>query len=235
MLWFEEESLQIMQADTDNFIYVSVVHLDKIAAAHAINNDYQGTPGRLRFNIYDGFSDTEKLLAMRAGTEHVLADSAITDLATVSATGPWNLAPSETESTAFAYVWADDIDEIRATARAVRNWYSDFKAGIITDIEDEAIAELPENFQLYPAYPNPFNPSTTLRFDLTQNAQVQLEVFDIMGRKVATLVNGRLSAGVYNQSFDASNLSSGLYIARMLVTANDGSTLSRVVKMQLIK
>ncbi len=79
-------------------------------------------------------------------------------------------------------------------------------------------------------YPNPFNPSTTISYSLTDNSNVLLEVYDLMGRKVATLVNGRQTAGEQSISFDASNLASGVYMYRLNVGAN---TLAR--KMILLK
>ena len=53
----------------------------------------------------------------------------------------------------------------------------------------------PSEFTLYPAYPNPFNPVTSLRYDLTEDAQVNITIYDMMGRIVKTLVNGSQTAG----------------------------------------
>jgi Secretion system C-terminal sorting domain/WD40-like Beta Propeller Repeat len=65
------------------------------------------------------------------------------------------------------------------------------------------------------AYPNPFNPSTTLRYELPAAAQVQLAMFDVLGRRVALLVDGRVDSGVHEVRFDAANLPSGVYLYRM--------------------
>lgn len=78
---------------------------------------------------------------------------------------------------------------------------------------------LNHEFTLHQNYPNPFNPSTTLEFDLPIPGTVRLEVYDIIGRRVAVLVNDNLQAGNYKYVWDASGLSSGIYIAR-LVTAD---------------
>ncbi|GAB5408051.1 MAG: hypothetical protein BalsKO_04160 [Balneolaceae bacterium] len=64
-------------------------------------------------------------------------------------------------------------------------------------------------------YPNPFNPNTTISYNLADNSNVTLAVYDLMGRKVATLVNGKQSAGEQSINFDASNLASGIYIYRL--------------------
>ena len=84
---------------------------------------------------------------------------------------------------------------------------------------------LPEDFALIGAYPNPFNPTTTLRFDLPQAGWVKLDVFDIAGRRVGmsgsgttpttALVNGWRGAGSHEVTFDGSGLPSGVYIYRL--------------------
>ena len=61
-------------------------------------------------------------------------------------------------------------------------------------------------------YPNPFNPTTAISYQLSANSFVTLKVYDLLGREVATLVNSQLPAGSYQTSFDASHLSSGVYL-----------------------
>ena len=70
----------------------------------------------------------------------------------------------------------------------------------------------PGSFVLSQNYPNPFNPSTVISYQLSINSEVQLKVFDMTGREVATLVNGRVAAGSHSVRFDAAGLSSGVYI-----------------------
>jgi hypothetical protein len=65
------------------------------------------------------------------------------------------------------------------------------------------------------AYPNPFNPSTIIRFSLIQKQQVKLSVFDILGKEIEILLRGEEEAGVHEVNFDAMNLSSGLYFYRI--------------------
>ena len=73
----------------------------------------------------------------------------------------------------------------------------------------------PGMFALRQNYPNPFNPSTAISFQLSAISQVSLEVFDVLGRKVATLVNGVSQPGVHSVRWDASGSPSGLYFCRM--------------------
>jgi hypothetical protein len=91
-------------------------------------------------------------------------------------------------------------------------------------------SQMPEEVALSQNYPNPFNPTTQISYELPQQSDVQLVVFDMIGREVATLVNETVQAGIHNVNFDAANLSSGVYIYRLQA----GSTvLSR--KLTVIK
>jgi hypothetical protein len=74
---------------------------------------------------------------------------------------------------------------------------------------------MPTSSALLGNYPNPFNPATTIRFAIPQNEYVTLKVYDMLGREVATLVNGVRDAGTYDEVFDASKLSSGVYIYKL--------------------
>lgn len=80
---------------------------------------------------------------------------------------------------------------------------------IITSLENEY--EGVSNFNLSQNYPNPFNPSTVIEFSLDKSSMVSLKVYDVIGREVATLVNGELNNGVYKYTFNALGLSSGIY------------------------
>jgi len=75
----------------------------------------------------------------------------------------------------------------------------------------EEIIEIPEKFQLDKNYPNPFNPTTAIQFQLPKNRIVKIEVYDLMGKKVKTLVNKQYEAGIHQVIMDASQLASGTY------------------------
>ncbi len=72
-----------------------------------------------------------------------------------------------------------------------------------------------KSYELSQNYPNPFNPTTQIRFNIPESEWVTLSVYDVIGRKVAEIVNSRLQAGSYNIAFDATNLTSGLYYYRL--------------------
>tara|TARA_R110000868_G_scaffold368227_4_gene631281 strand:+ start:23109 stop:26123 length:3015 start_codon:yes stop_codon:yes gene_type:complete len=83
--------------------------------------------------------------------------------------------------------------------------------GLSTDDD----SELPTSVQLSQNYPNPFNPSTNISFALPKSDHVQLKVFDLTGRLITTLIDGRKSEGLHSVSFDASSLSSGIYFYQL--------------------
>lgn len=90
--------------------------------------------------------------------------------------------------------------------------YLIFSLGSVVSVKDIA-KEI--SFNLSQNYPNPFNPTTTISYSLKKTSDVKIDIFDILGRKVSTLVNEEKPAGNYNVNFDASQLSSGVYIYRI--------------------
>jgi len=94
---------------------------------------------------------------------------------------------------------------------------------------------IPSSFSLSQNYPNPFNPSTAIRFAIPERSFVNVAVYDILGRTLATLVNETVSAGEKEVKFDASNLPSGTYLCRMTARAENGTVFSDTKKMVLMK
>lgn len=84
-----------------------------------------------------------------------------------------------------------------------------------TAVAGHEVANIPDTFTLYPAHPNPFNPSTKIRFDLARAGQVLLRIFDLSGREVAVLVNNRLAAGQHEYTWEAREVPSGVYLFRL--------------------
>jgi hypothetical protein len=84
-----------------------------------------------------------------------------------------------------------------------------------TTTPTEEAEELPATAELFQNYPNPFNPSTTIAFELPSASDVTLTIFDLMGREVATVASGMLSAGRHEVRWDAGRLASGMYVYRL--------------------
>jgi|GEM_PF-2904924 len=94
--------------------------------------------------------------------------------------------------------------------------------------------KVPGRFKLYANYPNPFNPATTFRFAVPENARVNIQVFNIRGQRVKTLEMGQVSAGIREVRFDGSNLASGVYLYRVVAKSAD-RTIRRSGKFTLLK
>ncbi len=98
----------------------------------------------------------------------------------------------------------------------------------IVSVENDGVVV--DNFSLEQNYPNPFNPSTTIKYSVPEKGNVTIRVYDMLGAEVATLINVTQEAGSYEINFDASKLSSGIYIYRL-----NAVTVSLSKKMMLLK
>jgi uncharacterized repeat protein (TIGR03806 family) len=110
----------------------------------------------------------------------------------------------------------------------IRSWIDSL--GVISDVGSNLTNVIPKNYQLHHAYPNPFNATTTISYQLPIISQVELIVYDIQGREVITLYEGKQQAGRYSARWNAENLSSGIYFYK-LQTEN----FIQVKKLVLVK
>jgi hypothetical protein len=99
----------------------------------------------------------------------------------------------------------DGVDEVNLLMNIVQ----------LTIVSIDPRDQLPSEFRLHGNYPNPFNPTTTIQFDLADAGQARLTVYDVIGRQVAELVNQTMSAGTHSVQFNAGSNSSGTYILRL--------------------
>jgi photosystem II stability/assembly factor-like uncharacterized protein len=106
------------------------------------------------------------------------------------------------------------------------------KSDITTDIwiDEKNCKVYPTKYALNQNYPNPFNPSTTIEFNLPKASDVRIEVYNIAGQKIQTLINKRISAGSHQVEFNSENLSSGVYFYRI-----EAGNFHDVKKMVLLR
>ena len=94
---------------------------------------------------------------------------------------------------------------------------------------------LPTSYSLEQNYPNPFNPSTTIRFALPMSAKVNIKIYNTLGQEIANVLNSDFDAGVHETTFNASNLSSGVYFYRIEAHGSNGSNFISIKRMLLLK
>jgi hypothetical protein len=113
----------------------------------------------------------------------------------------WNITSLAIDQEDFVYAGTGGSSVFRST-------------GPTTDVDVDAV-QVPTSFALHQNYPNPFNPETTISFDLLEAGFVELKIFTLLGQEVAALVDGEVSPGSHEVSFDASSLASGVYLYRL--------------------
>jgi parallel beta-helix repeat protein len=134
-------------------------------------------------------------------------------------------AGSDTTHDSFAFIkLGSDGSE------ALSGWFNTGESFIAEDIGGGSTPALRDDFALCGAFPNPFNPLTTISYRLPEDTPVELTIYDAAGRLVETLVNGHRRAGSHEATFDATALSSGLYLCRI-----EAGDFTSVKKMMLMK
>ncbi len=163
-----------------------------IAANSGLTNFYANTFAVSGTNLFAG-TDGGVFISTNNGTGWTVASTGLTDtmIYALAASGENIFA-----GTQHAGVWRRPLSEMISSVAL-------------------PLAQVPKQFRLEQNYPNPFNPNTTIKFQLPRTSQVNLSVFDILGREVSVLVNERKNAGSYEVKFDASNLASGVYFYRL--------------------
>ncbi|MBA4312151.1 MAG: hypothetical protein C0417_05935 [Chlorobiaceae bacterium] len=103
----------------------------------------------------------------------------------------------------------------------------------VTDVKDES--PLPQVFYLYQSYPNPFNPKSTIKYQLNESAFINLEVFNMLGQKISLLVDKFQLPGEYEAVFNGSQLSTSVYLYKLTAKTNKGNIYTDTKKLTLIK
>ncbi len=122
----------------------------------------------------------------------------------------------------FDTIWAHDTDH------SLNAGYPFIGEGLPTSTENEE--DVPRKVKLHQNYPNPFNPVTNISYELPQRLEVRLDVYNVLGRRVAILASGSQPAGSHMIQFDASRLASGVYLYRL-----QAGSVVQTHKMMLIK
>lgn len=194
--------------------------IDNEGADGGLGIYYQsGTPSM------NGFTKAEKWTTLTNGLKKTSASN--TDVSMVVSGGPISIAAGATADIAFAVAAGDNLADLKNTIIASRAKY----AQILTDV-DKDVDIMPREFAVQQNFPNPFNPSTAITYQLPEDGMVRLSVFNLLGEKISTLVNSRQSRGTHRVMFNAAenNMPSGMYIYRIEYS---GKMISK--KMMLVK
>ena len=185
--------------------------------------------------------------AIQSDQKIVIAGTTITDLLGNSGFGLLRINPDGTTDLTFGNsgivvtplgLSSEGREiEIQSDNKIVlTGWSSDrfttarYNINSISPVEESQNDLIPSNIIIEQNYPNPFNPSTTIKFLITQASDAKLEVFNLLGEKISTLVDEYLNAGIYESEFYAKNLPSGIYLYKL----NAGGNI-KTKKMILMK
>jgi len=183
------------------------------------------------FSVNDGFSDDEKWQAISTGIQTISKNNA--DVSHVIAAGPFTIQPNNFIEVGIALIGGVGITDLRANADAAQNLWGGLFPTVVAENPGPAV---PSKFSLKPNYPNPFNPSTSIQYEIARNVAVELTVFNLLGQKIRTLVNENKVAGFYAVNWDGKNdrglpVSSGVYLYELKA----GKDFKQVQKMLLLK
>lgn len=176
--------------------------------------------------IYNGFTKLHKWETLSEGTRNSYAGPG--DISMVVAGGPVSIAPDTSVTLSFVLTAGDTLQSLEKAVAV---------AGQILDSIDSTppLPSFKNLAELFQNYPNPFNPSTTVSFALKAESKVTIEVYNVIGQKVRTLISGSFSeGGPYPVTFTSDGLASGVYFVRLIATSN-GKSYSQTRKVMILK
>lgn len=228
------DSLMVVRDPGSSAPLASVAHLGGISSAFAINNAYTGEVDSLNFGIYfspgnatfNGFTRQYKSWSMRAGLGKVQQFE--TDVSQVVASGPFTVRYQQKITVGFVFSFGNTEEELAAQVAAAR------QRNVIATTPNfnspRVPVFIPDEIAISGNYPNPFNPSTTILIDMARPGRAVLEVYDVLGRRLDTIFDGMLNNRRYEITFNAANLSSGVYI--VVLRTDQGIRTRKVTLMK---
>lgn len=208
-------SLQLPDVTIQEYFEGSWENTDRISSEkfYDLGNDFL-TKLYKNFDLWTGVEwMTEQRIEGHFGTDAVIDSSFV----------KYNLEPPTLQTymretflyDSFGYLVVI-ISEVDSGAGLEEYMKTEFRwiEGVPTSNED--VHGISKYFKLAPAYPNPFNPGTNIKYTLERSGEVSIRVYDILGKEVATLMDGPQLAGSHTLRFEARNLSSGIYFVRMV-------------------
>ncbi|MEJ2636436.1 MAG: aryl-sulfate sulfotransferase [Calditrichia bacterium] len=198
----------LISTDVDTVSFIDVAQYPDTASFHLINNtprDMLITTGSTRTPVFSVI-DSLPILLPASGSVDV--------------------------SVKFDPVTAGNINDVLTLRVDSENEGFGCQVSLIGRNDSSGIVKenLQKSFVLHQNYPNPFNPATTIKFDLPKTSRVDLKIYDILGKEVATLISGKLNAGAHSVKWNGVDMASGVYFYRLEI---DGVVQTR--KMMLMR
>jgi Secretion system C-terminal sorting domain/CARDB len=166
----------------------------------------------VKFYLNDPDSGGTPILGVN-GTNELLTNGPVPKRGNKNVELKW-VVPNGLPSYPRIYAVLDQENSIAEIHEDNNKGYAILGSSSVTGVEDENFI-IPEEYVLYQSYPNPFNPSTTIKYSLPNSDIVSLKVFDILGREVAILLDEYKTAGTHTVEFNASGLASGVYFYQL--------------------
>ena len=194
-------------------------------AAKVRNFGLQDVTSPFTVSFYEGNPNTGGILIAETTVDTIIAARGYRNVVV-----PWAIPLNQVFDSLRIYAVIDEPNAITNEVHENNNmgWAPAIGYGSIVGVESEI--PLPEEYILYQSYPNPFNPSTTIKYSIPNSDEVGIKVYDILGREVATLVNEYKNAGTYTVEFNAAGFASGIYFYQL----NSGNFVE-TKKMILLK
>lgn len=170
------------------------------------------TPVLVKFYLDDPDSGGTAIIGVN-GTNMVTTNGVINVQGKADVNFKW-VVPNDLPAYPRIYAVLDQENAIIEIHEDNNKGYNILGISPVLGLEDDANI-LPEDYALYQSYPNPFNPSTTIKYSIPNSDIVNIKVFDILGREVAVLLNEYKPAGTYNIEFNASRFASGVYFYQL--------------------
>jgi hypothetical protein len=170
------------------------------------------TPVSVKFYLNDPDSGGTPIIGIN-GTNTVSTNGILNVQGSTTVFFRW-VIPSGLPSFPRIYAELDQENTITEIHEDNNKGFNIIGASSVSGIEDENYF-IPDKFVLYQSYPNPFNPSTTIKYSIPNSDVVSLRVFDILGREVEILVDEYKAAGSYSIEFNASKFASGVYFYQL--------------------
>ncbi len=175
--------------------------------ANCYNFDNDGIGGSI--NLYDGFMDFEKWDAMGIARHSAGAlQSYGNDVSSLLSTGNFTIAIGDTLNLTFALLAGDYEQDIKLSAQAAKDWF--FNTASLESPKSNFGLVLNQNT------PNPFNNQTEISFEISKSGIIKLEIVDVNGKILQTIINKKLSAGKHQYKIDMSSYKAGVYFYRLI-------------------